>query len=338
MPSQEATTNPRDVMTQMITGYWVSSSLGVVARLGVAEELAGGPKAVGAIAAAVGANPDVLFRLMRALASVGVFEQPERGVFALTPLGELMRSGVADSLRWMAVSLVEPCQWLPWGRALDVAKTGRSQAKEALGGLDVWSYYDEHPEQLVAFARAMTDHSQAACGPVSEAYDFTRFSKIVDVGGSHGGLLDAVLGKAPDAAGVLFDRASVLEGADLATLANGDRIEAVGGDFFESVPAGGDAYMMKHIVHDWDDERALALLRNVRRVIPKEGRLLIVELVLSDESPPFVPWLDVHMLLLQDGKERSAEEFGALVGQAGFELERIVPTANPVSIVEASPI
>ena len=329
---------PRDLMMQMITGMWVSKSIGVLSRLGVADHMATGPTPVGDIAAAVSVNSDALFRMMRALAAVGVFERTNGDHFSLTETGGLLRSDAPGSLRWFAVIHTESCQWQPWEKALDVLKTGESQAKSALGGIDVWKYYDQHPEELEAFARAMGDLSAAALGPIAEAYDFGGLSRIVDVGGSHGSVLDVALGGAPEAQGVLFDAPSVVEVVDLSKLQHGDRIEKTGGDFCASVPADGDDYILKHIIHDWSDEHAITILRRVREAIADDGRLLVMEMVLSDESPPFAPWLDVHMLVMLDGKERTEAEFATLLDEAGFRLNRVVATKCPVSIIEGLPV
>jgi len=334
--SNQSESAPHDQMMQMITALWVSKSIGVMARLGVADHMADGPTPVSDLAEAVAVNPDALFRTMRALAAVGIFDRTNGDQFSLTDTGSLLRSDAPQSLRWMAAATTEDSHWQPWGKALDVLKTGESQAESALG-CDVWSYYEQNNQELKAFVQAMGDFSAAEMGPIGEAYDFKGLSRIVDVGGSHGGMLDVALAGAPEAQGVLFDSPSVVDSVDLSKLKHGDRIEKASGDFFDAVPKGGDAYIMKHIIHDWNDERTFTIFRNIRDAIADDGRLLVMEMVLSDESPPFVPWLDVHMLVMCNGKERTEPEYAALLNGAGFKLNRVVPTKSPISIIEGLP-
>jgi hypothetical protein len=287
----------------------------------------------------VRAHAGNLGRMMAALARTGVFTEPQPGVFALTPLGECLRSNAPRSLRWMAAAQADPAHWLPWGRADRAVVNGTAQGEAAMG-MPLWQYLERNPEEAERFGRAMSNLSAACVEPIVAAHDFSRYKKIVDVGGGHGVMLQAVLQAAPQAHGVLFDLPGVVDSArsKLAGSPALDRIEVHGGSFFDEVPAGGDAYILKHIVHDWNDERAGRILQCCRQAIAPEGRLLVCEMVMSEQSPPFTFWLDVHMMVLLDGKERSREQFAQLFASAGFELSSITPTRSPYCIVEARPV
>jgi len=327
---------PADIFFQMATGHWVSKAIYVAAQLGLADLLADGPKSVGELAAGAGADAPTLHRLMRALAGVGIFKQEADARFQLTPLAELLRTG-PGSLRGMALHLGESASWMAWDGLLESVRTGES-AFRAVHGVEVFPYYAAHPESDEPFNEAMVAASGVVAEAVTGAYDFTPFGKIVDVGGGHGGLLTAILRAAPDARGVIFDQPQVAAGARASVEAAGlaSRCETAGGDFFESVPEGGDAYVLKWIVHDWDDERALRILRNCRRAMREGGRLLLVEGVVPEgNEPAMAKMMDLQMLVMTGGRERTAREFRALLAEAGFEMTRVVATNSPVSIVEA---
>jgi hypothetical protein len=329
-------TSPQVAYMQLATGYWVSQALYVAAKLRIAELLKDSPRTTDELAAECGAHAPSLYRVLRMLASCGVFAEDSEGRFAMTPLAEMLQSG-PGSMRAMTLHLGEGPSWAAWGALLDSVQTGETAFVHA-NGKEVFPYYAEHPESNEPFNQAMTDYSGAVISAIMPEYDFSGFAKIVDVGGGHGSLLSAILKANPQARGVLFDLPPAIEGARTALEAAGlqDRCELVGGDFFESVPQGGDAYVLKHIIHDWDEERALAILRNVRAAMADGGRLLLVETVIPEgNNPSFSKFSDVHMMVMTGGQERTEAEYAALFRKAGFALTRIVRTESLVSVVEA---
>jgi len=277
--------------------------------------------------------------MLRALASVGVFTETAPGTFALTPLADLLRTAVPGSMRALAITYNEE-QYRAWGELLHSVKTG-GVAFEHIYGMPVFEYFAQHPEADRVFNDAMIGWSNQVAGAVADTYDFAPFRTVVDVGGGYGTLLAAILRNNPDARGILFDQPHVIAGADGLLTAAGvaDRCATVGGDFFAAVPEGGDAYVLAQILHDWDDDRCMTILRQCRRAISSHGKLLVVELVLPpDEEPFFGKWLDLHMLVMNGGRERTAIEYGALFQATGFQLTRVVPTPPGPSVVEAVPI
>jgi len=339
-PSGHTALAPSDVMLALVTDYWVSQAAGVAARLGVADHLADGPRGGDELARAVGAHPQALHRVLRLLASRGVFSQPTPGVFALTPLGETLRSDTPGSVRNYAITVTAPGHWLPWGRLLDSVRTGTPMAREALG-MDLFDFYAQHPEEAGFFSAAMGDLSALAASELVRVYDCTTARTIADVGGAHGVLLAAALRANPRARGILFDLPHVIATAAAALDAQGvaERCELVSGDFFAAVPEGADLHILKLIVHDWDDERATQLLTNCHRALPPGGKLLLVEMVLpSDNRPGLAQALDLTMLVLLSGRERTEAEYRDLLGGAGFRLERVIPTRSMFSVIEATRI
>jgi SAM-dependent methyltransferase len=217
---------------------------------------------------------------------------------------------------------------------MHTVKTGETAFAHA-NGAEVFPYYAAHPESAEPFNRAMTEMSAAVAEAVVRAYDFSGFERIIDVGGGHGHLLASVLGANPNARGTVFDQPAVVAGARDAVTRLGGRLEAVGGDFFAAVPAGGDAYLLKHIIHDWDEERALTILRNVRAAMKPDGRLLLVEWVVPEGDEPSMAKLgDVHMMVMTGGQERTAEEYARLFERAGFRLTRVIETESQMAVIE----
>lgn len=325
-------------MLQMVMGSWVAQAVGTAARLSLADHLADGPQTAAQLAAKTGASADGLHRLMRALASVGVFTL-EGDRFSLTPLGQTLRSGTPGSMKHIAIAETDTGHWLTWGRCLDAVKTGRGMAKEALG-CDPWDYYAQHPEDGEAFSRAMADISGMAIEPVLTGYDFAFAQSIVDVGGAHGALLAAMLNKKQDAKGILFDLPQVAATAKSAVEQAGlaGRVEVVGGSFFEQVPSGADLYLLKHILHDWDDAHCHALLKTVRAAMKPTAKLLVVEMALPETAAPTpAHWMDLNMLVMLSGRERTADQYGKLLADAGLRMTRFIPTQSPLGLVEATP-
>ena len=326
------------VMLDLIVGYWVSELVHVVAKLGLADVLKGGPKSPTDLARAVGADPATLHRVLRALASVGVFVERKDGRFALTPLGATLRSDRPDSLRAFAIMMVDDYWFQAWSDLLQSVKTGQT-AFDRVHGMKVFDYFGKHPDKARAFGEAMTSISGTENPVVAAGYDFSKVRTLVDVGGSHGHLLAAILKANRKLKGVLFDRPQVIDQARSAPYVNDKqiarRIELVAGDFFQSVPAGADAYIMKYIIHDWDDELCLKILGNCRRAMAPSGRVLVVDAVIPPGNDPH--WgklLDINMLVGPGGRERTRSDFEQLFARAGLKVRKIIPTASPLSIVE----
>jgi len=326
-------------LLQMMTGYWVSQALYVAARLGVADLLADGPRLVEDLAKQTQADAPTLRRLFRALASVGVFTEARSDAFALTPLAALLRTGTPDSMHALAIMYGEE-QYRVWGNILHSVKTGET-AFNAQFGMSYFEYLAQHPEADRIFNQAMSGYTAQLVHAVVEAYDFSPCRTIVDIGGSYGTLLAAILRGNPAARGVLFDQPHVATAAErhLASAGMADRCTIVSGDFFLEVPSAGDAYLLAQILHDWNDDRCVAILRHCRQAIPAHGKLLVIEVVLPEgEEPSFGKWLDLHMLVMLGARERTAGEYSALFKAAGFELNRVIPTSAGASVVEAVPI
>ncbi len=330
------------VLMQMITGYWVSQSIYAAAQLGIADHFHDGEKNYAELATATESNGPALYRLLRALASVGIFTETTPGTFASTPLAALLQRDVAGSLRDVAIMMGAREHYGSWGNILHAVKTGNS-GFEQLFGANVFEYYAQHPEPAGIFDRAMTSFSSVETAAVLAAYDFSAIRSLVDVAGGHGSLLTTILQAHPGMTGILFDLPEVIERAQQAIAASGvgDRCQRVSGSFFESVPTGADAYILKHIIHDWDDARASAILQQCHRAMadndrPDKGKVLVVEQVIPPGNDPFMgKFLDVNMLVMcPGGKERTAAEFRDLFAIAGFELTRIVPTQGLVSVIE----
>jgi len=338
-PTGPGANPPPVTLLQMMTGYWVSQALYVAAKLGVADLLADGPRPVEVLAAATQTDAASLRRVLRALASVGVFTEASPGAFALTPLAALLRTGTLDSMRALAIMYAEE-QYRAWGDILHSVQTGETAFAQQFG-TSYFAYLAQHPEADRVFNEAMTGWTTQFVSAVVDAYDFSPFKTIMDVGGSHGTLLAAVLRSNSAARGILFDQPHVVAAAEkeLAIAGVAERCTTVGGDFFVEVPVGADAYMLAQILHDWDDDRSVAILQQCRRAMPAHGKLLVIELVLPPgEEPFFGKWLDLHMLVLLGTRERTAAEYGVLFHAAGFELARVIATPAGPSVVEAVPI
>jgi hypothetical protein len=317
----------------------LARALYAVTERGVPDLLADGPRTPEELAAKVGVQPVPLLQVMRALAAQGLFTQGDDGRFGLTPAGETLVSGHPTAARDLVVTFGGPAMWQALGAMKETVETGRTGFDLALG-MPFFDYLRRHPDLETTFNRTMIAVHGGEPAAVAEAYDFTGINRIVDVGGGLGTLLLTVLSRHPHLNGVLYDAPSVVEQATAAIAAAGlgDRCTGEGGDFFASVPAGGDAYILSHIIHDWDEAACQTILRHCRSAMAPGGRVLIVEMVLPPGAEPHPgKTLDVIMLAVPGGRERTADEYGELLAGAGLRLERVVPTASPVSIVEAVP-
>jgi hypothetical protein len=324
------------VVLQMAVGKWVCKALSLAADLGIADVLKDGPLRAAELALRTRSNEDALYRLLRALAAVGVFEEAEERRFANNALSSTLRSDVPNSVRAMIRWIGEEAAWLAWNGLAYSVRTGQPAFEHVLRE-QVFDYFKLHPQTGQIFNEAMTSFSAATGAAVARAYDFSRCKKVVDVGGGHGALLLAVTERFSEVEGVVFDRPEVIAGAHASTASSpGRRIELRAGDFFEGVPEGGDAYVMQHVVHDWDDERCVRILANCRSAMAPGGRVLVVEQVLRDGAEAaFSKLLDLEMLVMTSGgRERTEPEFASLFERAGLRLARVVPTESMVSVVE----
>ena len=327
-------------MLQIISGFWISRAVYVIAKLGIPDLLKSGPKTAEELASATEMHAPSLYRILRALASVGVVTRDEGRRFAQTPVSETLVTDAPGSLRWFAVSELGQEHYPAWGNLMHSVKTGEI-AFDNFFGVDIWKYFQQNPEDAAVFNNSMSSVTAVTNEAITSLYDFSGFKKLVDVGGGHGGLITSRLKSNPAMKGVLFDAPQVIEGARARIEAAGlaERCETVAGDFFKAVPEGGDAYIMKWIIHDWDDERAITILKNCRNQMPANGRLILVDCVVPEtDEPHFSKFIDLNMLVMTGGKERTEKEFEELLAAAGFKLLRVIPTELPTSIVEGAPM
>lgn len=328
--------SPAERLAGMMTGYWVSQMLYAAAELGLADRLAQEPRTADALASATGTHPRSLYRLLRALASVGIFSEGPDGRFALTPLAEILRSDAPGSQR-ATVRMMVGQFYEAWGGLLESLRTGRS-AFEILHGQPFFAFLGQHPEQARIFDDAMTAFNERKTRAALDAYDFSDVPVLADVGGGNGANLASTLERYPAMRGILFDLPDVVARSGLSRSDVADRCEVVGGSFLERVPAGADAYLLRHIVHNWSDDQALAILKNVRTAMHPKARLLVVERVIPPGNEPlFGKLMDLTMLVVHGGRERTEDEFRGLLEAADLQLTRIVPTASDVSVIEGRP-
>ena len=329
-------TPPPSRLLDMIFGFMVSRSISVAAQLGVADHLKAGPKSADELAPAVGADPRSLYRLLRALSGAGVFAEGADGRFGLTPLSEQLRSDSAESLRSFALTLADEVNFAMWAELPYSIQSGKPAVPYKLG-MPFFDWLEQHPTKAKEFNDAMTSFSASGAAAVLAAYDFSGIKKLVDVGGGHGLLLASVLSKYPNMRGVLYDAAPVVAGAKDLLAGHGvaDRCETVGGDFLRSVPAGGDVYILKHIIHDWSDDECTTILRHCHAGMTEGGKVLIVEMVIPGPNVPSLSkFLDLQMMVFLTGRERTEAEYRQLLERSGFVLTRIVDTPSPYSVIE----
>jgi hypothetical protein len=334
---------PAAELLDLIVGYRAIQAIYVAARLGLADRVSGGPATSEDRARATGAQPRALHRLLRALVGLGLFAVDAEGRFGTTETGALLRSDVPGSLRGAAIFYGDHRHWNAWGRLHASVMSGET----AFGPRDAGSFVEgsrRDPEGARIFNEGMTSLTAGANAAVAVAYDFSPYRTVVDVGGGQGALICAILARAAGLRGILFDIPPVAESArEYVRRAGMDaRCEVVPGDCFAAVPAGGDVYVLKWVIHDWNDELSRTILRNCRRAVPPHGKLLVVERVVSDRLVPTpamreATLADLNMLILTGGCERTESEYGELLATAGFGLERVIPTDCPSSIIEAAP-
>jgi hypothetical protein len=330
---------PQQALMQLIFGRTVTQMLGAIAELKIADYLKDGRRASDDLAHATGTHAPSLYRIMRAMAMLGVFEEHDEHSFSLTPVGHLLRSDLPSSMRSLAIFQSTPWHGAAWFELLHSVRTGEAAFPKA-HGKPLFEWFPAHPDAERIFNDAMTSVSLSMAQAVVNACDFSRFKKIADIGGGHGALLCGVLAKATGSTGIVFDLPQVVKDAqptiDRAGLAS--RCRTIAGDFFVSVPSGNDAYLMKLIIHDWSDEKAQIILRNCAAGLNPNGRVILVESPIPPPgTPSFGKLLDLEMLVMADGgRERTEAEYRALFAESGLKLEKIIPTQGPVAVIEAS--
>jgi hypothetical protein len=321
-------------LAQMATSYWVSQSLFVAAKLGLADLLASGPKTAAELSH--GVDEHALYRLLRALASVGIFAEDNGGRFHLTPLADPLRSDHPESKRAMILMAGDE-QYRAWGNLLFSVQTGQTGFEHEFGQ-PIFDYLAANPDKAKTFDDAMVSIHGRETPAMLEAYDFSEIDTLADLGGGNGSVLRAVLAQYPAMSGIVFDLPNVADRARAAIAAAGfaDRCQAIGGSFFETAPAGADAYFLRHVLHDWNDEQCLTILGHIHRAAPPHARLLVVESIVEPgNGPSFAKLLDLTMLVIPGGQERTESQWRSLLARGGFELVRIVPTSADVSVLEA---
>jgi alkyl hydroperoxide reductase subunit AhpC/SAM-dependent methyltransferase len=331
---------PHAQLIEMATAHWISRIVYVAAKLGLADYLAGGAKSAEELAGPTGTHAPSLYRLMRTLAHLGILSEDAAHRFTLTPLGEALKKNAPGSA--YATTLTFGSDWCAngFGEMLYSVQTGKSGVEKYLG-MPVFDWFGKNPELASLFSETMVGFHGAEPAAVAAAYDFSQMKTIVDVGGATGHLLTTVLGRAPGARGILYDLPHVVRDAPALIQSRGltQRVSIEGGSFFEGVPAGGDAYLLSHVIHDWSEAQCLTILGHCRRAMKPGGRLLLIEMVLPPGNAPHPgKLLDMVMLVGPGGQERTAQEYDKLLGKAGFRLTRIVPTESAVSIIEAVPV
>ena len=327
---------PPIAMLQLISGFWISRCIYVAAKLGIADLVKDEPKTAAELAAATGTDASSLFRLMRALASVGVFSHDTENRFAITPVSETLRTDIRGSLRAFAMTELGEEHYPAWGDLLHSVHTGEIAFNHAFG-MPVWEFFAKHPENARIFNDAMSGMTAQANEAILSKYDLSGIKTLMDVGGGHGGLITSILQRHPGMKGILFDSPQVIDGAKEVVEDSGvsDRCQLAAGNFFESVPEGGDTHILKWIIHDWNDEQCATILRNCHRALPEKGKLILVEAVVpAGNEPHFSKFIDLNMLVMTGGRERTEEEFRVLYDAAGFRLTRVVPTDSPFSVIE----
>ncbi|MBW4528962.1 MAG: methyltransferase [Phormidium tanganyikae FI6-MK23] len=321
---------PQETMLNLIGGFWIARSLYLAAKLGVADLFDDQPKTIAQLAAGTQTDAPSLYRLLRALASVGIFKEVSDQCFVLTPLAATLKSDSSNSMRYAVMAQMGYDHSLGWSNGLHSLKTGEI-AFDAAAGMNIWQHFAQHPEDGQIFSQSMSSLGTAIAQAVAASYDFSQFNTIVDIGGAQGSLVSTILQANPHLQGILFDLPEII-----ANVSVDKSIQPIAGNFFESVPTGGDAYLMRWIIHDWDDEKSSVILKNCHRAMPEQGKLLLVESILPPGNEPSpTKFIDVIMLLMTGGRERTEEEYRSLLRSNGFELTQVIPTPSMLTIIEA---
>jgi ubiquinone/menaquinone biosynthesis C-methylase UbiE len=326
-------------LIQLLTGAWATQSVAAAAKLGIPEILAEGARTAEEVAAKAQAHAGATYRLLRSLASLGVLERRADGRFVNTPIGDRLRAGVPGNLKDIFIAETDHVHWQSWERLVDAVKTGLPRPK-AVFDIPAFEYYAKHPAEGEQFGLGMQSISRFCSEAVLEAYDFSGVRTIMDVGGGNGSLALAILEKYPEMKGKIVDLPYIEPQAKLGIRAAGaaHRCEFESADFFRAVPKGADLQTLKFILHDWTDEECVQILRCCREALAPGGKILIVEMLVPEQiRPDFVMLMDLNMLVMTGGRERTAEEFEKLLSDAGFEMTRVIPTNSPFALIEGRP-
>jgi hypothetical protein len=326
-------------LQKMIQGFQMTQCIYVAARLGIADLLRDGPRTSEELAQVTGTHAPSLYRVLRLLSAIGLLTEGEDRSFALTPLGAYLQSGVPGSMRETVLLYAEKPFWHVWGNLLHSVETGEPSFHHVFGSA-LFEYNQQHPEHATLFDNMMTEWTASVAPTVAAAYDFSATRTLVDVGGGHGQMLASILAAHPSLQGVLLDLPTVVAGAlpllERAGIA--DRCQVIAGDFFTAVPEGLETYLLSRVIHDWDDERAMAILTRCHQAMQPGGKVLLVERVILTGGSPQLLVLesDVQMLVLSyGGRERTDAQYGALLSAAGFEVTLLIPVLLPFYIIEA---
>jgi SAM-dependent methyltransferase len=331
-----ATDKDFERMMQMLTGFFVTQIAGAVATYSIADHLAKGPATAEQIAAIEGIDSAATFRLLRACASLGLVTCDDSLTFSATPLLGTLRTNVPGSLHSMAIAWSAPGHWLPWGRFLDAMRTGQWQTVPALGAT-IWDYYAQQPKEAAAFTNAMHGFTSGVTQDVTRLVDTSTAKLAVDLGGASGTLVHSLMTANPQLHGIILDLPNVVPSATAAAAALGlaERSRVLAGDFFASVPEA-DLYLLRHVLHDWDDGQSVRILENCQRAMRPGGRIIVIELLLGEVGEPGpTPFMDLNMMVMLPGRERSLSEYRALLKQAGFRLDKSSPIRSPMAVLEA---
>jgi len=328
------------VLMRMSDGYQEAKTLQVIAELGIADLIAQEPKTAEDLSKVLGVDSDALYRLLRALASLGIFKEGRDSCFENTPLSELIRADVPGSVRDIVIMRPLDGFILAWNKLMDVVRTGKPSFKD-VNGCDQWEYFRRHPDMGERFNKGIAARTSQVTYALLKSYDFSQFKTLIDVGGGLGTVLASILNKFPHLHGCLYEQSSVIEGAKSFLEAQGviSRCNLISGNFFESVPRDFDAYLIKSIMHDWEDEKALAILKNCRASINKNGKLLIIDAVIGrDNAPHPAKWKDLMMMVVYGSRERTEQEFQNLLRASNFELKKVIALPLPDALIEAVPV
>ena len=339
MPAPRSDPAAIDSLRRLTTGFWASQMIFVAARLNIADALTKGPMKPDAIAKKVGAQASNLYRMLRALASIGIFAEDSKGRFKLTPMAQFLRSDHPTSLRDYVLMIVDDYNWLAWGELAHSVKTGET-GFEHVFKMPGFDYLAQHPDKERAFSAAMASVTRTSNQAIAKALPLAGIEHLVDVGGAHGNLLTTILHRHRKLRGTLFDLPQVVAAAPAAGFVSDPKIEVrcelAGGSFFDSVPEGADAYMMKSILHDWDDDSAVRILKSCRKAMANYGRVFIIDFVIPKGNAPHPgKFMDINMMALAGGRERTRDEFETLLKRARLKLNRVIDADMPQSIVEA---
>ena len=332
--------SPVVLLRDLVSGMRVTQLIYVAAKLGIADLLKDGSKSIDELASKVGAHPRALYRVLRALAGIGIFAEVGDRQFELTALAEPLQDQVPGSVRASAIIYGEEGFWKPWGDLLNCVKTGDTPFNRVFG-MGRWEYLTRNPEAGTTFNKHMSAVTVRTTNAVVEAYDFSGLNRVVDLGGGRGALISAILKRYPHVQGVLTDLPTVANEAKAFIESEGfqDRCEIIGGDYFKSVPSGADIYILKGIIEDEEDDGVVALLKHCRQAMGNHARLLIVGWIMSPHGSPFPTNMsDIQMMVLTGGLQRTEEEYGALFEKAGFKVNRILATRSELSIIEGVPV